>query len=109
MLFNYMEESTLEIDRSMKTENEVMEKVIREVLSGELPYIDSIRKVSESPWGEPTTFYTGGKFTHIFAMVDVDEFLELHDSIGHSTSDAYQETVDWVVTSIIVKAEYLGA
>lgn len=63
--------TTLDVDRSDKSEQEVMEELIERVLDGELEYISSIREISSTPWGDPKSYYTGGKFTHIFAMVDV--------------------------------------
>lgn len=95
-----MSKGFLTIDRSGKSEQEVMDELIERVLSGELDYINSIRKVSSSPWSEPNTYYMGGKFTHVFAMVGLKEFLSLHDAVGHTASHAYQGTVDRVVESI---------
>lgn len=92
--------TTLEVDRKDKSEDEVKEEIIDRVLSGELDYINSIREISSTPWGSPKSYYTGGKFSHVFAMVDVSEFLSLHDAVGHTSSHAYQGTVDRVGESI---------
>lgn len=91
---------SLEVDRSDKSEQEVMDDLIERVLSGELNHINSIRKISSSPWGSPKSYYTGGKFTHVLAMVDVDELLSVHEAIGHSPSHAYKGTVEEVGKSI---------
>lgn len=100
-----MVSTTLEVDRSDKSEDEVKQEVINRVLNGELGFINSIREISSSPWGSPKSYYMGGKFSHVLAMVDVDEFLSLHDSMGHSTSHAYQGTVDNVGESIAEGSE----
>lgn len=95
-----MADPTLEIDLSDKSEEEVKQELIDRVLAGELFHINSIREIPESPWGPLTTYYNSGKFSYMFAMVDVDELLRLHDTIGHLSAHAYQDTVDRVQESI---------
>lgn len=87
------------VDTSDRTGDDVQERVFERVFGGS--QLSSLQKTGSTHWGSPKDWYlSSGKFECEFATVDVDEWLSMHDAIGHSRQGAYQGTVDNVVESI---------
>lgn len=55
-----------------------------------------------SPWGEPNSWYTSGKFqssyggSTAYILVDPEDWLQLHDFIGHDRDGHTRSTAEWV-------------
>jgi len=92
--------SNMRINEIEKEREKVKEEVLNRVFQGE--FLSSIEEISDTPWGEPHSWYTpsGNKFSHRFAMVSPEEWVNLHNAIGHGRAGAKPNTVERVKRDI---------
>ncbi len=87
------------VNVSDRSGEEIQERAMERLFNGsELP---SLQRAEGTPWGSPKDWYlSSAKFMCSFATVNVEEWLALHDAIGHSRNGAYSGTVEKVETDI---------
>lgn len=85
------------------SEDEIKQYVMEQVFSGSefRGITDSLKQVEQTHWGEPNSWYkqSGSKFDWRYATIRTEDWIRLHDMIGHDTDHANSETVDRVVES----------
>jgi len=89
----------ISVDVSERSGDEVQEYVMDRLFGG--GELSSLQRAGSTPWGSPKDWYlSSAKFNCTFATVNVEEWLALHDSIGHARDGAYPGTVEKVETSL---------
>lgn len=89
----------IKIDIDNKSDDEIMSEVLEEIF-GRKSYFGggtkSIQKANDTNWGSPNSWFTSGKFKYQFATIKTEDWIKIHNSIGHSMDGAYGGTVNRV-------------